>query len=284
MVFLRRSPVSTLGDRSLPLLLSLSIVTSGPLVAQDPRYLATQFECARFHESSRSEARTGSGSHSATTRTGREASLIFRGRPGEGGVLLQAWFDSLTVWKETEGERTSPDTDGLLGGRYRGRLTAFGAYQSEERPFIPDEIAEATDVSEVPAEVLPPLPAAPLRVGQAWSDSTGWRITRVSDSTGQGRPLGRYRLSGRRERREARSLTDSLVIEVRQTEEETGGMVWDPARGLLRWERHVVSQSVVPAGGPIGQPIKARVEQRISVLRLPDRAGNDSTCAEEIPR
>jgi hypothetical protein len=48
---------------------------------------------------------------------------------------------------------------------------------------------------------------------------------------------------------------------------ERGRFVWHPIVGLLRRERRIVVETAVPAGRTIRQPVNARIEQRITVLR-----------------
>ena len=53
-------------------------------------------------------------------------------------IALEAWYDSLALSRESPETKLSPDTDGLLGGRYRGRLRSdrplYGAWPARSSP------------------------------------------------------------------------------------------------------------------------------------------------------
>jgi hypothetical protein len=160
----------------------------------------------------------------------------------------------------------------MIGGRYHGRLGLQGGYDSVEDPFIPDEVSVMVQLSGAPAEVFPPLPGASLAVGKTWSDSAGWSLTRLSDSSArEGRTLvrfERYRLTGQRERRETRLAGDTLPIEMGEVETETGVFVWQEARGLLRWERHIRVDTTLPAVPGQRLAMRSRLEQNVVITRL----------------
>ena len=60
-----------------------------------------------------------------------------RGRPAPAGISVEAWYDSLALSRESPEGELAPDTDGLLGGRYRGTLSPAGRYTADARPFVP---------------------------------------------------------------------------------------------------------------------------------------------------
>ncbi|HXE56878.1 MAG TPA: hypothetical protein VNK43_02660 [Gemmatimonadales bacterium] len=236
-----------------------------------PAYAASQLACARYREEVRSGVRAESGGRSRVERAGRGGVLVIEASPADSGVRLEAWFDSLSVWRESPAGRLVPDTDGLLGGRYRGTLTPAGRYHAEASPFVPDEVAEVADLGGVLADLFPPLPDRPLAPGEVAGDSTV-SIRRLPDSVAAGARLARYRLERRHASRTERTVGDTLGFVADQVQTEEGAFVWHPTQGLLRWERQVTIETTIPAEGAVRRPVRARVEQRIRLARLP-RAG-----------
>ncbi len=163
---------------------------------------------------------------------GRDGVWSFRARDAAAGVALEGWYDSLTAWRRSGEAILTPDTDGLIGGRYRGRLGTTGSYRADARPFVPDEVAEVMDAAAALDDLLPMLPRQPLRIGQSWRDSTGVAITRLPDSLGAAR-LQRFVLRIRRETRETTPHGDTVPIPLRQTTVEEGEFVWHPVAGLV---------------------------------------------------
>jgi hypothetical protein len=198
-------------------------------------------------------------------------------------MTLEAWLDSLSLWRRSPETTVRPDTDGLLGGRYRGTLSPAGEYSGRVVPFIPDEVAEIAGMATALDDFFPLLPPHPLQPGQAWSDSAGLTVRRLADSALSGVPLFRFELHISRKSRRDRGAEDTLPVELRQSSEEQGSFVWHPTLGLVRRERQIVVETTVPAGPAVRQAIRSRVEQRVTVLRdlsaLPDSSGR---CAEPV--
>src|SRR3954468_4391920 len=149
-----------------------------PAHAQEPalRYRPEQLDCARFLETAESRILTQSGGRGRVQTAGRAAVWQFRAAPAADGVALEGWLDSLGLWRRSAETTIRPDTDGLIGGRYRGMLRADGAYSSKVRPFVPDEVAEVSRMGGALDDFFPPLPPRRLKPGQSWSDSLGLTI------------------------------------------------------------------------------------------------------------
>ena len=173
-----------------------------------------------------------------------------------------------------------PDTDGLLGGRYRGTLSGTGLYASQARPFVPDEVAEVANMAAALDDFFPPLPSRPLRPGQAWSDSSGVTLRRMADSGMSGVPLYRFEVEVRHETRSAPTRADTTRLRLRQVSQEQSTFVWHPSLGLVRWNRRIVIDASVLPGRAIRQAVRSKVEQRITVVRdltvPPDSGGRCS--------
>src|SRR5437867_1078470 len=105
-------------------------------------YSAAQLNCARFREAAQSTILTQAGGRGREQTSGRIGVWQFRAAPSNDEVALEGWLDSLALWRKSAETTLRPDTDGLLGGRYRGILSGTGAYLSQARPFVPDEVGE----------------------------------------------------------------------------------------------------------------------------------------------
>jgi hypothetical protein len=231
------------------------------------RYSATQLNCARFLESAESTIQTQSGGQGREQTSGRRGVWQFRATPAGDEVALEGWLDSLALWRRSAETTVRPDTDGMIGGRYRGRLSAAGAYVSRIRPFIPVEVGEVAGMGSALDDFFPPLPQRPLTPGQVWNDSPGVTVRRMPDSALSGVPLYRFELQARRESRSAEVQGDTVPINLRQISHERGTFVWHPLLGLIRRERRIVVETTVPAGRGVRRPVRSRIEQRITAVR-----------------
>lgn len=241
--------------------------------ARPLEYSAGQFTCAAFHQNIRSDIRTQSRGRTRAETAGRRARILLQAVKRADGLAVEAWFDSLEVWRRSGEAADRPDTDGLLGGRYRGILRPDGTWRAEDTPFIPDEVAEIVDLSNPVADLLPRLPPVRLRPGQLWSDSAGYDVRRLGDSTHSGVLLERYRVTLERRTSETRTMADSVPFEVSEREHQSGTFVWHPLLGVLFYDRAITVETSIPSDGPIRDAIRSRLEQRVTLTRLsPDSA------------
>jgi hypothetical protein len=254
--------------------MALGLVGPSALGAQEagaalPAYSAAQLHCARFAETSRSEIETETARGSVQATAEKDGVWSFRARDSSrAGVVLEGWYDSLSLRRRTAESEVSADTDGLIGGRYRGLLRPSGGYFEIARPFLPDNVAEVADLSGVAQDLLPPLPPESLRRGESWKDA-GLELSRLPDTVVAGRPLLHFRLEARGETREAVPRGDTVPIPVRQTTAEQGDILWSPASGLVRRTRDITIEATIPSGGRITQPVRSRVVQHVELTRLP---------------
>ena len=223
---------------------------------------------ARFLESSESDILTQTGGRTQQQTAGRTGVWQFRAAPADQEVGLEGWLDSLRVWRRSAETTISPDTDGLLGGRYRGTLSETGTYVGRVKPFVPDEVAEVAGMGTALDDFFPPLPPHPLKVGQAWTDSAGATIRRLPDSA----HCPASRCFGSSSRPDARPEALRLrrtrcALELTQVSEEHGTFVWHPVLGLVQRNRRIVIETLVPASRSIRQPVRSKIEQRITVVR-----------------
>jgi len=255
--------------------LALALAGQRVVVAQapsPPAYSAAQLHCARFAETSHSEIETETARGSLKATADRQGVWSFRARDSSGGVVLEAWYDSLFLRRRTAESEVVADTDGLIGGRYRGLLGPSGGYIEIARPFLPDEVAEVADLSGAARDLLPPLPPRLLGRGESWTNA-GLELSRRPDTVVASRPLFHFRLEARGETREAILRGDTVPIPVRQTTVEQGDIFWSRASGLVRRSRDITIEATIPSGGRIRQPVRSRVIQKVELTRLPSRPG-----------
>lgn len=226
-------------------------------------YRAGYFACARFRQDLQANVRIQSGNRGLRQTTGRTGVLIVAGQDSAGGIRLDSWFDSLMVWREDASGKASPGTDGVIGGRFAGLMSRRGHYSRLDSPFVPDEIAEITDLGAALDDLFPPVPGIPLAVGQRWQDSTGWVLTRLDDRSNR----RRYRITANRETRQHLLLPDSTAVDVRLVEQETGILIWDPASGVVRWERSIEAEANIPAATGLPGGGHALLEQSVRLDR-----------------
>ncbi|HUR93107.1 MAG TPA: hypothetical protein VMY76_00895 [Gemmatimonadales bacterium] len=236
------------------------------------RYTAAQLVCATFRERSRGQLEAQTGMRQRRETLVRDGVLRVRARSADSGITLEAWYDSLALSRESPEGTIEPDTDGLLGGRYRGTLTPTGRYVTLARPFVPDEVAEVAELGTALDDLLPPLPPVPLAVGQRWTDQDGLTLTRLPDSVSGRRVLLRLALRAVTKSNRATVRGDTTALEGRQSTREEGQVTWDPATGLVLRSRRLVVETSVAAGGPLRQPLRSQLSQEASLVRIGDRA------------
>lgn len=244
----------------------LLVLTPWALAAQGvspPAYTAAQLDGSAWEESVRGTLLTLRGSRRVEAAAGREGAWRFTARDSAGVLALEGWFDSLAVWREAGGVREAPETDGVLGGRFHGRLDAAGGLTVTERPWVPDEVGDAGDVASALDDLLPPLPPYALQVGERWRSGDTLELVRLADSAG----AERYRETRARRLPPPAVVPDSLRPSVRHEEASRGVFVWDRRRGLLRRDRRIEVELDLPAvpGGPAA--VRTRLEQRVVLHR-----------------
>jgi hypothetical protein len=207
------------------------------------RYTEARLGCATFRETVETEIRTSVGTSVRGERAGRAGLLRLRASAGDSGLGVLAWFDSLTVWREGPEGRSVPDTEGLLGGRWRGLLDSRGRYSGRVVPFIPEEVAQVADLRGILEDFFPLLPDSALGAGSTWR----WSTQTSGDST--------------------TIVDDSLAIPVHRESTEVGSLVWNSEMGPVRWEREITVTARIPAGRPFPRGVVSVVKQVVRVER-----------------
>ncbi len=252
-------------------------LAAGPatLTGQTAGYQELAGRCLRFQHIVLSRVATTVGSRVAREDTGWDGdlTLLLRRDPDSGPVTVEAWFTRLAAWRETPTGRISHGAEGIIGGRYRGRLSPLGRYASTATPFVPQDLRAVADMAPVLDDLLPPRPGRPLAVGESWSGDD-WSLERLADVSLRDVPVERYAVTGRRQRLLPRRDTGAggTVLE-----EETGIVWWSQLRGPERWERELritvtlQPDSLLPRGG------RSEIAQSRQLIRLPDR---DQSCRQ----
>ena len=263
------------GTRIILVAVTLLPCVRGTAPGQEPAigYSANQLDCARFLETGESSILTEAGGRTRNQTSARRGLWQFRASQAGGNVALEGWLDSLTVTRRSDETTISPDTDGLLGGRYHGTLTSRGAYSGRVSPFVPDNVAEVAGMDKALDDFFAPLPERVLEEGEAWTDSLGLTIRRLPDSALSGVPLYRFKMEKKGEAMAAETPADTVPLKLQQTSSEQGTFVWHPLLGLLRRDRSIVIETTVPPSRSVVQAVRSRVEQRITLTRALDSPG-----------
>jgi hypothetical protein len=252
-----------------------------PIASAQQGYAAEQFACATFSEAVESELHVEMGGRTRVSRAGREGLLVVRGTRDSAGIRIEAWYDSLRVWRRTPEGELAPDPDGIVGGRFTGRLGPRGQYRATARPFLPPEIGEVVRLDRVLDDFFPRLPPVPLDPAQSWRDSAGSEIRRLADSVAGTTGLGRFAYARAATLvQDDPAATDTLTPGLEEEGREEGRFVWHPQEGLLRTEREITVTSEVPVSRFVRAPVRSRLTQRIRVERKP---ATGSACAAEAP-
>jgi len=237
--------------------------------AQDgpPRYAAAMLRTAAFDEQTRLTIRTQTGTAVRVESVGRDAHWEIRLAGDSPPFAIEAWYEALRLWREGPGGRLVPDTDALVGGRFLGLLAADGVVTLTARPFLPDEIAEVSDLRQALATLLPRLPPTALAPGARWADTAGWTVARLEDSVVTGHRLARYRWSHHRADTTRAVEADTLPYTVRTVLREQGQFAWHPTHGPVAWQRTSLVELEIPADSLVRRPVRTRVEERVEVRR-----------------
>jgi hypothetical protein len=233
-----------------------------------PRYEVRQLTCAAFRETVRTTVRAQSGGDPYQEQGQRRGLLLVRARPGNGGIRFEAWYDSLEVFYDARAGRLVPDTDGLIGGRWEGGLTPEGTVELTTRPFIPPDLREVSDLSDLLLDFFPPLASAPMAAGATWTDSLGLTVDRLRDSVSAGRTFRRYRW--RITSHAAPPAGEDTSVRIRQEAKDEGRLVWSDQDGAVAWQREITIDTRLASSRRRTPPYQGQVVQRIAVLRVPD--------------
>lgn len=222
-----------------------TVTGPGAIAAQLPRYTAAQFACVSFDVRVHTSVTTELQGTRRMEEVRRDGRLSVQGTPVDSGIAIEAWWDSLSLSRRAEGEALAPDAGGMIGGRYRGLLRPDGRFVRTAAPWIPDEVAEVSDLSVALDDLFP-------------SDS-GAAVRRLGDSA----HTQRFRV--RSARAVDSALTAALPFAVHESESSDGVVAWGAA-GLLSWDRTVRAETRVRESA--SRSFRSVADQRITVRRV----------------
>lgn len=220
-----------------------------------PGYPIAVLDGARFDETIRTEALTRAGSAELRRLVARESHF---GVTLHGDTVVVS-ADSVTLTEVADGRSRTIDTDGFVGGRFRLRLDSTGAATLWQRPFIPDGMADVSDLSRAMDDFFPPLPPT-MALGADTSDAAGRHWHRLADSSGS----QRFRWSALVSRDTAQVANDTVPVLLEESTREESALAWSSARGPLTWSRQIESNVTTRLRGTT---VRATINQRIDVRR-----------------
>ncbi len=209
-------------------------------------------DTSRYTESVRALVTTTSGSSRRERRIVRDARYTFV-RRGDTTVVSA---DTIALRETSASGTRTIDVDAVIGGKWR--LAHGSEMRVVERPHVPPEVAEVSDLGVAMDDFLPLAPPM-LQAGAAASDG-GRNWARLADSAG----LHRYRWKARTQRDTIRTVGDSVPMTSAEVTEERGNMVWLRGRGPISWRREVTTTVSTRLRGRV---VRAEVEQVIEVRR-----------------
>lgn len=128
------------------------------------------------------------------------------------GDSARAWFDSLSLFATGPQGEQRPATDSALKQTIRFRLDARGRVSNVVAPKWPASLQGMADPSHHFDDYFLRLPAQPLRIGLAWSDTTT-----LTDSTADRFTRWVRRTDYRVERDTMVGTTPALVVRTKQS-------------------------------------------------------------------
>jgi hypothetical protein len=127
------------------------------------------------------------------------------------GDSARAWYDSLSLAASSPGGDQRPATDSALKKPFRLTFDSRGQVKLVQAPTFPKSFAGMTDLTHQFDDFFFRLPAKPLAIGLAWSDS----VTRI-DSTAEKFIRWSTNVDYRVERDTVVGGTPALIISMKQ--------------------------------------------------------------------
>ena len=174
----------------------------------------------------RDRSRIGEGDGRAATASGASARAT--------AAAASAWRHGTTRCRCAGGRaesEVSADTDGLIGGRYRGLLRPSGGYLETAQPVRSRRSRRSRRPLRGRAGPPPTAAAASLlRPGESWNDA-GIELARLADTAMAGRPLLHFRLEARGETSQRSPAATPCRFRFGRPRVERGDIYWSPAVG-----------------------------------------------------
>lgn len=223
-----------------------TVAVPGRLPGQSlPQYRPGQFACVIYRVHVHTSVNTDLQGRTRREEVDRDGLLQVHGTPVAGGTAIEAWWDSLTLSRRTDEDSLAPDASGILGGRYRGVLHADGRFDRTAAPWVPDEVAEVSDLGVALDDLFPVFRTGGARRVGGTRGEERWRIG--SDSTVD------------------LPATTERPFAVRESAQSDGVATWD-REGLAAWSRTITSETRVR--DTPRRTFRSQVDQRIEMRRV----------------
>ncbi len=208
-------------------------------------------DTTRYTESVRATVTTRSGASVRERRLFRDALYRFTAH----GDTTVVFADSILLAEVEEGVRHEVDVDAVIGGRWMmvGRRVV-------ERPFVPQEVSEVSDVAVAMDDFLPPVPPVLTVGGEVHVGLTHWH--RLDDSSA----TVRYRWRTTATRDSTFMVADSVPLQASEDRTESGVVTRSASGRQIAWRREIMSRV---SSTVRGRTVHAEVSQVITVQRVP---------------
>ena len=247
-------------------LASVFVLASALPVAAQTTYSASR-DTLRFRETTQLRVKLAMPQGEIPMTVEQRATIVLVRLPGDSA---RAWFDSLAILINGPQGEQRPATDSALQQPFRLGLDARGRVTNVEAPKWPASLDGVSDLSHQFDDFFLRLPAQPLKVGLAWSDTTT-----KTDSTAERFTRWVRAADYRVERDTTVGTTPALLVHMKQkmsarvaapipnqpmrsdaqlTGEEDGWFVFAPSTGrLLARRREGKLEGPVKASGAMGE-------------------------------
>jgi hypothetical protein len=225
------------------------------LLAQLPHYSPATLAGASYTEI----IQTSVVSRTGTAEVRRSIARTARFGVSVSGDTVIVSADSLDLSESSGAETRRFDAGGLLGGRWKLMLARNGAPAVLTRPFVPDDIAEVSDVASAMEDFFPRTPP-PMAVNAVSIDSARTRWERLPDSAG----VQRFHWNLTRQRQGVQTVADTVPLTLRESSRESGELAWRSTGVPLAWTRTIHTEVTSTVRG---RTVQSVVEQRIVVRR-----------------
>jgi hypothetical protein len=193
----------------LRITLTSAVLLACALPAAAQTTYASTRDTLRFHETRQAHMTLTMPQGEIPIEMEQRATISVVRLPGDSA---RAWFDSLAISAKSPQGEQSPPTDSALKRTFRFGFDARGRVKNVSSPAWPAGLQGVTDLSHQFDDFFLRLPAKPLTVGAAWSDTTT-----LTDSTAEKYSRWVRKANYRVERDTIVGAVPALVISVKQT-------------------------------------------------------------------
>ena len=228
-----------------------AIVLLGVGAGARAQVASSRTNAAHYSESIRATVVTRTGATVRERRVLRD--IRYTVEPRDTQLLVTA--DSISLVEVVNGVSRRLDVDAVIGGRWT--LAGGSAKSVTDRPFVPAEVREVSDIAVAMDDFWPPAMPTMAVGAEARLGHVDWE--RLADSASH----QRHRWKRRTGIDSVRLSGDSVPMQVSERMEESGSVASVGARAVA-WRRDVRTTVVT---GIRGRVVRAEVEQAINVRR-----------------